>query len=150
MLQTLIHKATIAVIQLRVFLMTAKVTLLIHTVQLTEKLFRFTAMKMRVVTQTMEKYYMHSNNGDSTTQPPCHYYNTAYGCRYSDKRRFGHNMISSESGTITSSDESGSGYDTDDEPCTKLYEYDGSSYNYSDEYGSERIDKKEQRRIGPI
>ena len=51
-------------------------------------------------------------------------------------------MLSAESRTITSSDESDSGYDTDDATDTKSNEYGDSSYDGSDEYDFECNDKR--------
>ena len=98
--------------------------------------------KDAVSNNNYEKHDMHSDNGDSIIRPPCHYYNTTYGCRYGDECRFSHDMLSAESRTITSSDESDSGYDTDDAIDTKSNEYGDSSYDGSDEYDFECNDER--------
>ena len=96
-----------------------------------------------------EKYDTHSDNGDSTIRPPCHYYNTTYGGRYGNKCRFKHDMLSTESHTTSSSDESDSSYDTDDEPDTKSNEYGDSSYDSSNEYDFVCNDERNGKESDP-
>ena len=58
-------------------------------------------------------------------------------------------MLSAESRTITSSDESDSGYDTDDATDTKSNEYGDSSYYGSDEYDFECNDERSGNKSDP-
>ena len=58
-------------------------------------------------------------------------------------------MLSTESHTTSSSDESDSGYDTDDEPDTKSNEYGDSSYDSSDEYDFVCNDERNGKESDP-